>query len=192
MLDLRVPADGQLSVPMAWEEFDRWTTETDLPYKAEWYDGLCVMTRPVHRHAIVVSELVRVLLSACPDELFVLVEAAWSAPVGFFVPDLLVCHRDAPADPFLEVAPVLAVEVLSPSTRRTDLTTKREHYAQCGLPWYWVIDPDAPSLSVWSLVDGELRQLQQIGPGRTDVTVGPFAVAVSPDGLLPRSGPATG
>ncbi len=99
-------------------------------------------------------------------------------------------HRDSPADPYLESAPLLVVEVLSPSTRRTDLTAKREYYGRCGLPWYWIVDPDEPSLTVWSLVDAELRQVQQIGPGRTDVVVGPLAVTVSPDRLVPgRPGP---
>jgi len=37
--------------------------------------------------------------------------------------------------------PLLAVEILSPSTRRFDLTVKRSRYESAGVPSYWVVDP---------------------------------------------------
>lgn len=41
--------------------------------------------------------------------------------------------------------PDLAVEVLSPSTRRYDLGIKRRRYAENGLPELWIVDPRSPS-----------------------------------------------
>jgi Uma2 family endonuclease len=39
------------------------------------------------------------------------------------------------------VGPVdLAVEVLSPSTKKIDRVVKMEAYARFGVPWYWVVD----------------------------------------------------
>jgi Uma2 family endonuclease len=52
------------------------------------------------------------------------------------------------------VAPDLVVEILSPGTRRRDLTTKRELYAQSGVPEYWTVDPDARSVEILTLDDG--------------------------------------
>lgn len=52
------------------------------------------------------------------------------------------------------MAPQLAVEVLSPSTRRVDLTLKLSRYEAAGCPSYWVVDPDGPSLTAWQLVEG--------------------------------------
>ena len=51
-------------------------------------------------------------------------------------------------------APDLAVEILSPSTRRRDETLKRQLYDRVGVVEYWLIDPDADLVSV-SRRDGE-------------------------------------
>ncbi len=39
-------------------------------------------------------------------------------------------------------APDIVVEVLSQSTRRKDVVRKARIYADAGVPWYWVVDPD--------------------------------------------------
>ena len=41
----------------------------------------------------------------------------------------------------IEGAPTLAVEILSPSSIRTDRTTKHKLYARLGVPYYWIVDP---------------------------------------------------
>jgi Uma2 family endonuclease len=43
---------------------------------------------------------------------------------------------------YLDYMPDLAIEVLSPSTRRYDLGVKRVRYEERGLPELWIIDPD--------------------------------------------------
>ncbi|MBK8977014.1 MAG: Uma2 family endonuclease [Planctomycetes bacterium] len=54
----------------------------------------------------------------------------------------------------IEGPPDLVVEILSRSTRRADLTLKRECYERCGVGEYWVIDPGARR--AWSFQrDGE-------------------------------------
>jgi Uma2 family endonuclease len=42
----------------------------------------------------------------------------------------------------------LVVEILSPSTRRFDLTLKRQLYAEMGIPSYWIVDIKEPSVLV--------------------------------------------
>jgi len=44
---------------------------------------------------------------------------------------------------------VLTVEVLSPSTRRTDRGKKRETYQDKGVPEYWIVDTDARVVERW-------------------------------------------
>lgn len=44
--------------------------------------------------------------------------------------------------------------MLSPSTRLVDLSLKRARYEAAGCPSYWVVDPDAPSITAWELQDG--------------------------------------
>ncbi len=45
--------------------------------------------------------------------------------------------------------PVLAIEVLSPSTARYDRAFKRRYYQRAGVPEFWVVDPDARLIERW-------------------------------------------
>lgn len=45
---------------------------------------------------------------------------------------------------------LLAIEVLSPSSRKADRVTKRRLYQAVGVPAYWVVDPDARTIEVWT------------------------------------------
>jgi Uma2 family endonuclease len=53
-----------------------------------------------------------------------------------------------------EAAPILVIEVFSPSTKSTDLTDKRLEYAGLGIGEYWLIDPKKISIHVLRL-DGK-------------------------------------
>ena len=52
-------------------------------------------------------------------------------------------------------APDMVVEVLSHSTRRKDLTIKKDVYEAQGVREYWIIDPRAKIVSVYLLQDGK-------------------------------------
>ena len=52
-------------------------------------------------------------------------------------------------------APDMVVEVLSHSTRRKDLTIKKDVYEAQGVKEYWIIDPRAKSVTVYLLRDGK-------------------------------------
>ena len=52
-------------------------------------------------------------------------------------------------------APEMVVEVLSHSTRKKDLTIKKDVYEAQGVREYWIIDPRAKSVSVFLLRDGK-------------------------------------
>ena len=61
-------------------------------------------------------------------------------------------------------APDLVVEVLSPSTRQLDLTTKRERYAKAGVGDYWLVDGDEAELRVLRLnAAGVYEQIAILG-----------------------------
>ena len=72
-------------------------------------------------------------------------------------PDLLFLtadQRHLVTDRGIEGAPALVVEILSPSTRRRDVLVKSTVYARCGVPEYWVVDPEIDRLEVFVLRDG--------------------------------------
>jgi Uma2 family endonuclease len=69
-------------------------------------------------------------------------------------PDVIVFSRAAPFDSaarWIDIPHViLAVEILSPSTRRVDLTIKRTLYQSSGIAEYWIVDIDARNVRVYT------------------------------------------
>lgn len=68
-------------------------------------------------------------------------------------------------------APDLVVEIRSPSTARHDWTVKRELYARHGVAEYWLVDPEAATVAVLLLEDGELKVAGVYGEADTLPTV---------------------
>lgn len=54
-------------------------------------------------------------------------------------------------------APDMVVEVLSKSTRKNDLTIKKDAYEANGIREYWIIDPWIKSVTVYLLRDGKYQ-----------------------------------
>ena len=52
-------------------------------------------------------------------------------------------------------APDLVVEILSKSTKKRDVTTKKDTYERNGVREYWIIDPWIKSVAVYLLRDGK-------------------------------------
>ena len=159
----------------------------DDGHRYELIDGALVVTpAPTPPHQIVVVRLWQALDSACPDSLRVLVAPLDVAldDSSVLQPDLLVARRADFTKRDLPTAPLLAVEVLSPSTRRIDLTLKRDRYQAAGCPSYWVVDPDEPSITAWDLDDGRYVEVAHVEADAEHAFERPFPVVVSPDRLL--------
>lgn len=66
----------------------------------------------------------------------------------------------------IERAPLLIVEVLSPSTRAQDRGIKLRRYAALGVAHYWILDPDAETLECLRLESGAYRSIAEMqSPG---------------------------
>ncbi len=93
------------------------------------------------------------------------------------VPDVSVVRADDIDDDEegLHRVPLLVVEVLSPSTRRTDLLLKKDIYRELGVPSYWLVDPVAHVLTVLALRDGDYVET---GRGTRLELTEPFPVTV--------------
>ncbi|TDD04643.1 Uma2 family endonuclease [Saccharopolyspora terrae] len=151
--------------------------------------ALLATPAPGYKHQKVVLRLGALLDAACPDELDVL-PAPFAVRPSVTVelqPDLLVARDEDLTEAYLPTAPVLAVEVLSPSTKLHDLNSKKAFYERLGVPGYWVIDPLEPRLTVFELGDdGDYRTLGKFtGPEAFDAA-NPFPVRVVPSELIGR------
>ena len=99
-------------------------------------------------------------------------------------PDVLVVERAGLGEDNVQQGLLLAVEVLSPSTRAKDLVLKRAPYEDSGVPSYWVVDPDEPSVLVLELEDGRYVERARVtDSGIVEVTA-PFAVSLEAATLL--------
>ena len=78
-------------------------------------------------------------------------------------------------------APDLVVEIRSPSTARQDWTVKRELYARHGVKEYWLVDPEAATVAVLLLDEGELKVAGVYGEGDTlsSAVLGGFSIALT-------------
>jgi Uma2 family endonuclease len=138
----------------------------DDHYRRELIDGqLLVTPSPASPHQRAISRLLVLLDAATPDDLEVLVAPMdWKLSETTVVePDVLVTHADDVGGPYLTQTPVLVVEVLSPSTRITDLNNKKALYERAGVPRYWVVDPEVPGLDVFALEGGRYLHLGRWG-----------------------------
>ncbi len=75
-------------------------------------------------------------------------------------------------------APDLVVEILSPSTAGLDRTLKRALYARHGVREYWLVDPDARTVTVLWLAGNDFEVVALYGEGETmtSPTLQEFAV----------------
>lgn len=146
-------------------------------------DGeLIVSASPGVVHQVVSSELFVLLARVVPSQLRVL-HAPLDLRAGertVVQPDLMVVPRDLREGSEVEQPPVLAVEILSPSSRRTDLVRKPEALAQFGVPHYWVIDPLHPWLRVFRLEGGTYASDLVVEGDELFETSEPFPLAFRP------------
>jgi Uma2 family endonuclease len=159
----------------------------DDGHRYELLDGVLLVTpAPGSPHQTAVLELAVLLRASCPPDLKVYVApfAVVLATDTELQPDVLVARRDDLTARDLRAAPVLATEVLSPSTRRFDLHTKRARYEAAGTPSYWVVDPDEPSLTAWNLVDGGYVEVAHVSGDEQYEARLPFPVRVTPSALV--------
>jgi Uma2 family endonuclease len=170
--------------PLTWDDLQ------ELPddgRRFELVDGvLLVSPAPVTVHQRVVTRLLVLIHPMLPPASEVL-----PAPVDWhisehtvFEPDIVVVGRLDGSERYLEETPLLAVEVLSPSTKLRDLGLKRRYYGDAGLPWYWIVDPKEPRLTVLRLVDGRFVEEAVVTGDEPYVATEPVAVTVVPSALV--------
>jgi Uma2 family endonuclease len=163
----------------------------------EIHDGeLCVTPSPSLEHQIISMRLVSALLKwveAHPGGLLLyalldVILADRPEETSIVQPDILYLAPDRlglASHRGIEGPPTLAVEILSPSTRTLDRVTKRRLYARYGVPYLWLVDPDARAVEVFAL-ESDRYVLAAGAAGAEPIDLPPFtALALVPDALWP-------
>jgi Uma2 family endonuclease len=179
-------------------EFAALDEATDGRYELQ--DGNVVMSpSPIPLHQAGQGELLAQLRDQVPGDLKVLpavdldLELVPPRSPGFVrIPDVVVVTRASfqrvrEHGGLLRAADaVLAVEILSPGSVRTDRIIKRGEYADAGIPHYWMVDlDDGPSLTACHLA-GEFGY-QDAAPERGVLVTGaPFPLRIDVAALLDR------
>src|SRR5437867_3923763 len=131
----------------------------DTPDDGRWYElsyGVLIVTpAPNLRHQTVMPKVAAVLLSQVPPGKRVLGEAELQIRADVVKrPDVMVVDESRASGQRVMGTADLVVEVHSPSTRVLDMTEKRTVYAAAGIPAYWLVDPDAETVTVLELRQG--------------------------------------
>lgn len=169
--------------------YAQWLALPETTQPTEVVDGRVVVNAaPGRRHQQVVARLLVVLSAAVPPDL-----EALPAPLDWVLrrdpllvrqPDLVVVPVDPAAPPRLVEPPVVVVEVVSAGSTERDLVHKRSAYAEAGLGWYWLVDPDLPQVAVLRNTGGGFETAASVaGDGLLDV-IEPFAVRLRPADLV--------
>ena len=159
----------------------------DDGHRYELVDGVLIVSpapRVGHQHAS--KRLFLALESACPDgfEVYFAPLDVALADDTVMQPDLLVAPTSAFTERDLPVAPLLAVEVLSPSTRAFDLLLKKDRLERAGCAHYWVVDPDVPAIRAWRLVDGAYVDDGTVEGDQALRLEEPFPITIVPASLV--------
>jgi len=180
--------DAMLSAPagVEWTHEDLDALPETHALRYELVDGqLLVSSAPSIEHQRASRGLFLLLHAACPPELEVLFSPVDFRPTSrrSLQPDLLVFHRSHLTSKGLTSGLVLAVEILSPSTRSVDLILKRALFEEAGVDSYWVVDPLEPSITVWELRAGSYVEAGCAVAGQQLELIAPYAVTIVPAAL---------
>ena len=138
--------------PVTLEEFERMDKDGQIDY--ELIDGIVMMShRPTVGHQMIRGNLyyqLRKLLSN--KECIPIQEVDLLLESNLFEPDLLVVLfkiDDLINLKRYEKVPLIAIEIVSPSTSSRDYIVKRHKYEVLGIKEYWIISPEEKCITIF-------------------------------------------
>ncbi len=180
-----MPKPGRTPRPFTTSDLD---AMVDDGYRREIIEGrLIVSPSPISEHQKAAGRLYSLLDRYCPNGLSVLIAPLdWHPPTGESLqPDIMVIREeDYNPKGFQIGAPLLAVEVRSPSTAIYDETEKRARYESLGVIDYWMVDPATPSIVALHLTDSHYVEVGRVTGDDSLKATTPFPVTVVPSELI--------
>jgi len=130
--------------------FEQFEQLPDEPGKQELLNGELITLPPAsEHHSRIAHRLFHLLYRHLVDPLAVRMETGYRLGRSVWVqPDVSLLHPDQAVGTYLEGAPLLAVEVLSPANRAPDVQHKLQLYFEYGTREVWLIYPDTHIIEV--------------------------------------------
>ena len=159
----------------------------------EIHDGELSITRtPSPYHQLISGNLTTILWQHVKGHQL---GEVYFAPIDCILSDITIVQPDLLyldttrlsliSDRAIEGPPTLVIEIVSPSTTMIDRSTKPLLYAKYGVPYYWIVDPEARTIEVHVLLEGRY-QLAARAFGSEAVSLPPFPdLAFVPGSLWP-------
>ncbi|TQM15200.1 Uma2 family endonuclease [Pseudonocardia kunmingensis] len=136
---------------MTLDEWDALPEDNSAHYELQ--EGVLVVSpKPARRHQLAVTRLASQMERQLPvdwdavPDFEVVVQREGPATVR--APDLVVVRAGGPEVRVEAGEVLLAVEIISPGSRKIDTRMKPFEYSEAGIPHYWVVDLDPPAASI--------------------------------------------
>lgn len=171
--------------PYTWDDLQNFPPEDGVRY--ELLDGVLVMSPGVSNFHWRVTRNLANLLTESAAGRFEAIGPPFDWYINenrYFEPDLLVIPLSDEKIRRFEGVPLLAVEIISEFSRPRDLGFKKTLYAEAGLEWYWVIDPDVPDLTIFHLDGPRYIEHARVAGTEAYECEEPLPVRVVPADLL--------
>jgi Uma2 family endonuclease len=154
-------------VRMTEQEFVDWSFDR---VDAEWVDGEVILMAPANTEHEMLDEWVGRLFGEFVEQgdlgkVLRNVFVRFARQRRRRVPDLLVVtNASLPKirPTFIDGAPDVAVEIVSPDSRNRDRRDKFLEYQAAGVREYWIIDPLARTVDLYVLADGKFRNVEPV------------------------------
>lgn len=126
--------------------------------RAELIDGqLYMMAPPNRRHQEIVFSLSRKIADyidlkggSCKTYIAPFAVFLNQDNLNYVEPDIsVICDPNKLTDRGCAGAPDWVIEIVSPSSRRMDYSTKVFKYRSAGVQEYWIVDPDKKRITIW-------------------------------------------
>lgn len=78
----------------------------------------------------------------------------------------------------------MMAEIFSPSTKQIDRLLKPGLAAEARIPYFWLVDPDGPTVTVHNLDNGSYREVASASGEKLLTVTEPFQVEFRPAELL--------
>jgi Uma2 family endonuclease len=151
------------SHPLTYADLERERESRDE--RLELIEGEMVVTpAPTPLHQRIAGRLYSLFDQALPEQVYFAPVDVQLTEFTIVQPDIVVVlsgiEENVKASR-IEGAPSIVAEIVSPSTSARDTVTKRNLYAQHGVPEYWLVDPLARRVTIYSRPEDGKYQVEQ-------------------------------